>query len=222
MKKALLLAAVLLICTSIQAQIVSSRSVSITQEKKITETQWFLRTGLNMMGLTGDDTEDLDKKTSYNITYGFQKAIGSQGAYWGMEAGLGSRGFKYEEKDGKNIYKENLIAHNIQFSPFTFGWKYEIIDNLKLDAHLGAFTSFDYTGKAKLEYNGDKESISMGDWEDELYLDWKRLDAGINVGFGVWYSRFNLDFTYQRGFMEVAKDSDAYASNFMIRLGVTF
>lgn len=41
------------------------------------------------------------------------------------------------------------MAHNVQVSPFTFGYKYNITDALAVDAHLGAYVSCDYVGKIK-------------------------------------------------------------------------
>ena len=95
---------------------------------------------------------------------------------------------------------------------------------MKVDIHLGAFVSVDYTGKVKFEYEGEKEDISMGDWDDPngLDMDWQRFDAGLNAGFGVWYNRFNLDFNFQRGFVEAIKNYKFYTNNFSIRLGVAF
>lgn len=59
MKKLLSLAAAFLLCAGVQAQIVSSRSVSIkSAQKQPSETQWFLRGGLNVMKMTGDGAED--------------------------------------------------------------------------------------------------------------------------------------------------------------------
>ena len=196
MKKLLSLAAAFLLCAGVQAQIVSSRSVSIkSAQKQPSETQWFLRGGLNVMKMTGDGAEDTGSKLGYNFVYGFQKPLGSIGTYWGMEFGLGSR-----------------------VSPFTFGYKYNITDALAVDAHLGAYVSCDYVGKIKEKesYQGDSEetSVNMGDWED-----WKRVDAGMNIGVGIWYDRFNLDFTYQRGFI---KTWECNTSNVLIRLGVAF
>ena len=110
------------------------------------------------------------------------------------------------------------MGHNVQVSPFTFGYKYNITDALAVDAHLGAYVSCDYVGKIKEKesYQGDSEetSVNMGDWED-----WKRVDAGMNIGVGIWYDRFNLDFTYQRGFI---KTWECNTSNVLIRLGVAF
>lgn len=210
-KLSLLFIMMLLVCSSIQAQIVSSRSVGIeSTPQRPSETLWYLRGGLNMAGFTGDGADDLDRKAAYSVAIGFQKPITDIGAYWGMDFGLGSRGWKEDEL--------SMLNHNIQVSPFTFGWKYNVTDKLAIDGHIGAFLSFDYTGKLKW----DDESISMGDWEDELGWEWNRFDAGMNIGFGVWYDRFNLDFTFQRGFVEGLKDGEIYTSNIQLRLGIAF
>ena len=135
MKKLLSLAAAFLLCAGVQAQIVSSRSVSIkSAQKQPSETQWFLRGGLNVMKMTGDGAEDTGSKLGYNFVYGFQKPLGSVGTYWGMEFGLGSRGWKVEENESDYEYSLSLMAHNVQVSPFTFGYKYNITDALAVDA----------------------------------------------------------------------------------------
>lgn len=212
MKKVLSFVVVFILCISAQAQIVSSRSVGIRTEKaRPSETMWFLRVGLNMMNFAGDGAEGCDSNIGYNAVVGYQKPLGSVGAYWGMEAGLASRGFKIDDLKS--------IAHNIQFSPFTFGWKFGVADNVKIDAHLGAFASYDFTSKMK----EDGESISWGEFADALEVDYNHFDAGMNLGVGVWYDRYNLDFTYQRGFIDAFSDSDGFnTSNFMIRLGIAF
>lgn len=211
MKKVLSIVAALLLCVGTQAQIVSSRSSIVRTEKEPSSTLWFLRAGLNVMNVSGDGAEGLDSNIGYNATVGYQKPLGSSGGYWGMEFGLGSRGFK--EDDIK------CIAHNIQYSPFTFGWKFEVADNIKIDPHAGVYASYDYTSKMK----GDGESISWGDFADYLDVDYNHYDVGMNIGVGVWYSRFNLDLTYQRGFIDTFSDLGSNkTSNFMIRLGVAF
>ena len=177
MKKVLSIVAALLLCVGTQAQIVSSRSSIVRTEKQQSNKQWFLRGGLNVMKMTGDDDES-GSKLGYNFIYGFQKPMGSIGTYWGMEFGLGSRGWGYSEDD----YEISQIAHNVQISPFTFGYKYNITNNIALDAHLGAYVSCDYLGKIteKEDYNGKTEetTVKIGDWDD-----WKRFDAGMNISY---------------------------------------
>ena len=210
-KHLLLFVMVILVCSGMQAQIVSSRSVGIeSTPQRPSETMWYLRGGLNMAGFAGDGAEDMDRKAAYDFTIGFQKPISHMGVYWGMDFGLGSRGSKVE--------KLKIMTNNLKISPFTFGWRYGVTDDIHIDGHIGAFASFDYLGKVKY----DDKSIGMGDWEDDLGIEWNRFDAGMNIGFGVWYDRFNLDFTFQRGFMEAAKDSETYTSNLLLRLGVAF
>lgn len=90
---------------------------------------------------------------------------------------------------------------------------------LLIPISIGAFVSCDYTSKMK----GDGEDISWSDFADYSGVDYNRFDAGLNLGVGVWYDRFNLDFSYQRGFIDVFTDLDGVkSSNFMIRLGVAF
>jgi len=228
MKKIIFSVIVLIAAFNVNAQnsssnIVSSTIKSITTvtmpepepEPVIAMNQWFLRTGLNIMNFAGDGGDDLKGKVGYDVTLGFHKSIARKGAYWGMEFGASSRGAGYEEK--VYDYEESLISHNVHISPFTFGWKYGITEDFKIDAHLGAFAAYDYAGKMKIEYNGYEESYKMKDWDD-----WNRYDVGLNAGFGVWYGRFNLDFTFRRGFIETFDDSESYTNNFMIRLGVAF
>lgn len=215
MKKLLSIIAALLICMGTQAQIVSSRSSIVRTEKQSSNTQWFVRGGMNLMNLSGDAAEDLKSKMGYNVMLGFTKNLGAQGAYWGMDFGLTSRGFKVEG-EGDDI---KSIAHAVQVSPFTFGWEFDVTDAISIDPHIGAFVSCDYTSKMK----GDGEDISWSDFADYSEVDYNRFDAGLNLGVGVWYDRFNLDFSYQRGFVDVFTDLDGVkSSNFMIRLGVAF
>ena len=212
MKKVLLIVAALSFCIGTQAQIVSSRSSIVKTERQPSSTQWFLRAGLNVMNFSGDGAEGCKSNIGYNAMVGYQKPLGTLRGYWGMEFGLGSRGFK-DDGDTK------CIAHNVQYSPFTFGWKFGVADNIKIDPHLGVYASYDYTSKMK----EDGESISWGDFADYLDVDYHHYDVGMNIGVGVWYDRFNLDLTYQHGFIDTFSDFEGIkTSNFMIRLGIAF
>ena len=217
MKKFMSLVAALLLCVGAQAQIVSSSSRSIKVENAPSTSQKYVRLGVGFMNLAGDN-EGLSSKTGYDVAFGFQKPLANvNGLYWGLELALGSRGFTIDAED--DDYDIKHILHNVRFSPFTFGYKYALTDDVKLDAHLGAFASFDYAGKAKC----DDEDIKLGDWDDN-YLDWNRFDAGMQIGFGAWYKNYNLDFTYHRGFVKAIDYDglDTYTSTFMIRLGIAF
>ena len=68
MKKVLSIVAALLLCVGTQAQIVSSRSAIVKTQKQASNTQWFLRAGLNIMNLNGDGVE-ADSNIGYNATF---------------------------------------------------------------------------------------------------------------------------------------------------------
>jgi hypothetical protein len=163
-----------------------------------------------------------------------------------MELGIGSRGAsassteKWAESYRGNVttYVEDTKAHittwNGKFSPFTIGYKYAINPDIKLDGHLGAYISYDFAGSAignsvytvnggDNEYEKDKISLS-----DEELDDFQRLDAGMQIGVGVWYHKFNFDITYQRGFASAyecyynGETSNVFSSNLMLRVGYSF
>lgn len=209
----------------------------------------------------GKTDTGLGSKAGYDIEFGFNKGIGHSGAYWGMEFGFGTRGAtqSFEESESGEFYgnytyhaygkeKTSLLAHRFKFTPVMFGYKYGITDKLKLDVHLGAFISVDMAASYKYEYeysltntydsqyntfDSESESYGIGDMKNEDDEGWyNRFDAGIQAGIGVWYGRWNLDFTYERGFCNMinfdnlwGKTDKSYsvsASNVLIRLGFAF
>lgn len=191
------------VAISASAQVMTSRTYS----KKTSPTTWYIRAGLSLNNLANTpDGSSLGTKAGFDGSVGFNKSIGKNGLYWGMELGAGSRGCT-----GDDDY--SISAYNVKYSPFTFGYKYSLTDMLKLDAHVGAYASYDFSQSAKY---GDR------DLDEDAIFD-NDVDAGIQVGIGAWYGHINLDFTYQRGFISMVKANDSmYSSNFMIRVGYAF
>lgn len=250
MKKFFIIMASVLMAISADAQVVTSR----TTYKAKNSTQWYARIGMSINNAAGGNdfvdgmkSEGVDasigSKVGMDIDFGFQKSIGRSGLYWGMELGIGTRGASLKEKyaayddgyesepGGEN--KGHFSSWNVKYSPFTFGYKYSLTEDIKLDGHLGAFFSYDFSGKTKYSWgDGEDEKETISYLKDNY--DFKCFDAGMQVGIGVWWKKFNLDFTYQRGFVPAAKvfaeaydDYDVkecklYSSNFMIRLGYAF
>lgn len=236
MKKFFIVALMAVMGLGASAQLVKSR----TFVEKKSNTMWYVRLGMSMNNAAGkgvdncldwyDDGSEAGAKVGYDFSVGFHKPISDFGLYWGMEYGLGTRGAKATliDKYHDEESELSLLAHNIKISPITFGYKYSITDDLKLDAHIGAYASYDYYGKGNEKLDGrDYDNTSIYDLDD-----YNSFDCGLQAGIGVWFDRFNLDFTYQRGFMNVSSDEGfrdydgelggVYSSNFMIRLGVAF
>lgn len=234
MKKRLLLLALAAVCTlGASAQISTGKVESVTTQSKNNDkkTISYVRAGINFgkfrgydVGESGDDFSiDHKRKAGYQFVYGFNKDFSLKGLYWGMEFGLGTRGdrVKYEEEYKGETYKATSyqIAHNLHVSPFNVGYKYEVIKDLKVDAHIGTYLSYDYCGQDVWDEDGedtDKERLRD-------YHGYQPFDIGITYGFGVWYrDRYNLDFSFQNGFIsafDVSGDDKYNTSNFILRFG---
>lgn len=219
MKKLLTLALMAIITLGATAQVRTSRT--FTHVKKTT---WYLRAGMNFSTpssiKTDEDnsaytTYDASGKVGFDMDFGFQKKIGTSNAYWGMELGVGTRGVDvkefYDGEENEN-FDGSCTALGITYSPITFGYKYSLTDNIKLDGHLGAFLSYDLGSIGSYSYELDNS-----------------FDAGMQIGVGVWFSHVNLDFTYQAGFCNAFNGGELYnvkdsckIGKFMIRLGYAF
>lgn len=204
------------------------RSTTFTKPaKEKGKTEWFVRLGLSCNTLTGAAKSECNKelkeeneddgayskykfkpRVSYDISSGFNKYFGKSNVYWGMELGLGTRGGSFTgnfENDSEKFRETCYVnSYNVKYTPFTIGYKYPIKDDIKIDAHLGFFLSFDFAGKYTVD-----ELHSYGDINDtykESYdfieeAEGHRFDVGMHLGIGAWYKRYNLNFTWQRGFL---------------------
>lgn len=232
---------------SAQAQLM--RSTTFYEKERVPAT-WYLRAGMSVNNVAGaneftDNGEgrSIGSKIGYDVAVGFQKSIKDRGFYWGMEFGLGTGGAKNEmETESSYVYKQSYVAHNIKLTPLLFGYKYAFSDVMSLDVHLGAFGGFAYAGKGKEDQKWSSTSEEEKD-SNEYGIDHAldtRFDAGIQAGVGVWFSLFNIDLTYQRGFVSIDptmfnevyrpgsysslywSNCDGKSSNLILRVGVSF
>lgn len=226
-------------------------------------TVWILRVGGSLNGVSGDGIDSQEKAWSSdkwdgsfsralggNLSIGFNKTFGSSPIYWGMELGVGMRGYKTDADwsksatstiAGSQIYDYHkktetmtLNAYNAQFSPFIIGYKYLFNDQMALDVHVGGFASYDFAGTFKVETTDHIISNSSygrrNDYkEDSNSVDigdvdsYTAYDAGVIAGIGFWYGHFNIDFSWQRGFFSIWDEGDSvFFNKIQIRLGYAF
>jgi hypothetical protein len=255
MKKLIAIALVALVGSSLaNAKVVRSRTVG---EKEKAPTEWIIRVGASINNAAGAGVskvkEDEDEgyssvgsRAGMDLSIAFHKPLGTSGAYWGMELGFGSRGasasatdetgrmVNHEWIEGTDTYNSHISTWNANFSPFTIGYKYALNSDIKLDGHLGAFVSYDFAGSAVVNctsWDGETtDTYEDGNYGlgDESLDGFQRFDAGMQIGVGVWYKKFNFDITYQRGFVRAYSyefDGDMYdifSSNLMLRVGYSF
>ena len=233
MKRFLSFACAALCCMVMNAQLVTSRSVSTIETpkpvvQKESKTTWMFKLGMATNNFVGDGIDDdVSAKVGYNFGFEFNRSMGKKGAYWGMDFLFGSRGYKYSESEDDWDFDYKFKTHNFQWAPFTFGWKIDVTEKFAIDPHVGLFLSVDYAGKETYSYgySGNKEEEEIGIYDEEFDEDYIPVDFGMKIGVGVWFNKkFNLDLTYQRGFVSTFDDEDytVNASNFLIRLGYAF
>lgn len=209
MKKYITLIFIAFMALATTAQVRTSR----TFVHKKTKTDWIIRAGFNINSLSGVDFERYDdistaSKAGFNVDFGFNRYFGQSNGYWGMELGVGSRGFSMKGDDDEASY----TGYNLKFVPLMFGYKFPVTDNIKIDGHFGIFGCYDFSSTSD-DYDIDIDN---------------KFDAGLQLGVGVWYKRFNLDFMYQRGFVKAEPSinynyfSGGNSNQFVMRVGVAF
>lgn len=214
MKRIALFLSAAAFCAVVNAQIVSSRSVSVNRvdEPAPSEKTWTYYVGIGTNTFTGD--YEVDPKFGWQTGFEFTKPMGRLGACWGMGFAVGTRGYKMEDYD----YEGTLTAYNFQWSPFTFGWKVDLNDWLTLHPHVGVYVSGDFAGNCKIEDDYEEYDESIYDIDDYRYFDW-----GMNYGVGICFDKkYSLDLFMQKGFLPEVDDSDisAGAFNFLVRFGI--
>ena len=206
MKKFLLFVAVALVCSTVSAQLVTSS----TYKKQKYKAVWYVKAGLDIAGVSGDGWDEVGNKTGYVVGLAFDRPIGGSGVFWGMGLQLATKGFK-ESESGVEV---SLNANKLEI-PLNFGYKYNINDDIAVDARIGGFINYDVFGKFKMSMDGEEESVDLGDIEG-----YDRLGAGMQFGVGVWYQSLNFNITYQKGFVEQFEGGKE--NNWMISLGYAF
>ena len=194
MKKLFVFIVAAMAVLSASAQMRTSRTFTKTKSN----TEWILRAGPSINSITGID--GLNSKVGFDVDIAFNKSFGQSPLYWGMELGIGTRGFGSDLEYNGEEY--GMTAYDIKWSPFTMGYKYAITEDFKLDPHVGAYALYDFATSNDYEFDN-------------------KFDVGLQAGLGFWYKRVNLDFMYQFGFVNVCDDAGK-TGNFLIRVGYRF
>lgn len=201
----------------------------------------------------------------YVVSFGFNKSFGKHPLYWGMEFDLAMRGYKtkaekfYDDNDSPILdgggYRRytaegSLTTYNLQLSPIMIGYKYTFLERMAVDVHVGAYASYDFAGNERiydskhLVYHGS--TFNRDDFEENENkvkikdMDtMRKYDVGMNLGLGYWFGRFNIDFSWQRGFIPIYEGGDEtvtiggkkgekrekgnlFSNNFQLRIGYAF
>ena len=188
--------------TSSKKQTASSINTSVTQ--KPSRTTWYVRAGVALDWVTYSGKADVTDIIGYEAGVGFMRSLSSKnGGWWGVEAGLATRGF-YVEKPEDDSYQ----AHHLYIQP-SFGWNFDVANRIAITPHAGMFASYDLFGFA------DGAEIA-------------EYDAGFNIGVGVWINKkVNIDIKYRKGLLNMDKsffdgDRDVTSNKLVFSSAIAF
>lgn len=191
---------------------------------------------------------DFKRTLGGSLSIGFNKSFGSSPLYWGMELGVATRSYKGEANWGYGASSSvsggydshtkaqtiTLNAFNAQFTPICIGYRHIINDNMAVDIHVGGFASYDFAGKYKSEYEDHVYSTSkygnnIKDTNTDTSTDigdldgYRNYDFGATGGIGFWFGHFNVDVSYQRGFISVFDgDNTFFCDRLQMKFGYAF
>lgn len=221
MKKVILAALLAAFTSTAFAQLITGKSAAITKGER--RTTWVFRAGIAIDDYYGKDVPLATSKVGYDFNIGFNRAIGSLGAYWGMDLGFMTRGYKKTDVytiDNKytKVLTQNITRHAFAYSPFNFGWKIPVGDVVQLDPHVGINMSVDFAGSNNFK---EKDFTPTNKWDKNI----NRFDLAMQIGFGVWlFKRLNFDMRYRLGMFPDDDDweAKAYSQKFVFSVGVGF
>jgi len=154
----------------------------------------YVGAGITFDGVWGASDENdrgskFSSKLGYTLTVGRQFAIKNTRFYYGVEAGINSRGCKlnyfYRDHEFKSIGRDiDFTSHAIMVSPLNFGWRPYITDKIELDLRIGGYASYDLFGSVSAKsYTKNKEEQDPK-WDDIVE---RKDEFGGKFSLGVWY-----------------------------------
>lgn len=177
----------------------SNRKTEInTRQVEQRGTEVVIHAGFAFNNMVAGDAE-CEWNPGYSAGVEFNTFI-TRSLYWSAGALFTSRGAFNDEAEFMN--------HSLQV-PIGLGYKIPLSKSISFDAHFAPFFSVDIK-------KGDVEG-----YHSHYYYDNSSCDAGVMLGAGFWFKKVNLDFLYQRGFID-ALDNYGSQSNLILRLGVAF
>ena len=184
-----------------------SEKLQVTEVEQ-RKTRFVLRAGYAMNSKMGG-TRNYSVHPGYTVSIEAVTQINPV-FYWNIGVAFASRG--YLEKKEYYSFSENSTfrAHVFQM-PIGVGGKWGKSDKFKFDLHGGFFWSCDMVGECR----EDGYSYDISD-----FSGYSRMDVGMMLGAGIWIRNFNLDCTYQPGF--VVFNDDGLQNSLWFRLGYAF
>ncbi len=233
MKKVLFTLVAFIMCASMQAQIVSSRS-SITKVEKVDDGSF--GTFYLQYNSSKFDPKHGDELDFNGFSIGYNKAFSvSNSIPLFVETGIGlqlsfyseEESFEVEDYDG---YYSYTTSYDVEDKVFMGSAKIPVNVMYKWDVPNSKISIAPYAGLNFRVNIGANRTISYGDEEEEYDLfdeddmgednAWKRFQAGWQIGVNAYLNKLVLGVSYGSDFSEIAEDCKIKTTS--VTLGICF
>lgn len=195
-----------LVGTVANAQIVTSKSRLVTKVKKPQFEKTFYLAGGAQLNVV--ENKYYTFRPGYDGVFGYEqnfKRSRKTGSQFGMEIGVTSRGWGYEQRD----VRDNHTYPSFYLSPFNYSYRAALDKKGKtwLEPHVGAYVSYDLNDD---EGHNDWWYSTSYSYESSLQFRHDRADradVGLNIGLRLWLAgRVSLDLAFQQGLFTFAEN----------------
>lgn len=176
--------------------------------------------GVNLSNITGDQTDNLDPRTTMNIgVFGIYKVTDKIGVQ--AEILYSEQGFETEEND---VVERDIVSKS-QYINLPLMASYNIIENLWVEAG----PQIGYLVKAEQDIETTTEdnlgSVESNTETEDVTDSYESIDMALNVGLRYKLARnFLVQARYSKGISDVSKNSDIKQNNqvFSFSVGYVF
>lgn len=224
MKKTLVSCSICMMClasfaqTPILSSSNSSTSTMVSQSSNAIQPRYsFFELGYSSVTMDMDGSEEDDWK-GYSASFVSGKKVSQTNPVY-LEYGIGLDYLTYSEKNGYKVeYKFFTVDVPVKIL-------YDIpIDNFHLRPFAGVGLKGHASGKLKVSYSGNSETLDLFDSKDtdELGLDdpFKRVQAYYTLGTYVQLNKVLFGISYNKDISEITDDTFFSGVNF--KLGFSF
>ena len=184
------------------------------------EVEFGIKGGINLATITGDDTDDLDGRTSFHVGVVAEIAISDKFSVQ-PELLYSSQGATSEDsytEEGFNVKEE--VTVKLDYINLPIIAKYYVADGFSIEA--GPQIGFLMNSELEIDLTASGEGISEDFSETEDLKDYvKGIDVGLNFGLGYkMESGLNFSARYNLGLSDGNDDPEFFESDSALKNNV--
>ena len=214
MKKLFTIISCCIFAASVQAQIVSSHSRSVTTETANYPN--YSRFEISYSPMTIKIDHESEGFTGIRLGYLQGTSISKTMPLY-LEYGINAHYAWYSDTSHDEEISSSVLNLNV---PVNVAYKYALNDDVYITPYVGLHLRGNILGKEEIEYKGRSSSIDLFDKDDMDDNTANRIQVGGQIGVGLNYKQLYLGVGYNTQFGEYMED--VTTSGFDVTVGYSF